>query len=77
MATITMHVQAKPDAPSSRAEQPIPDELDRLVLSCLEKDPARRPQGIDELAEMFTACEVGAPWTAERAREWWEKHSPG
>jgi serine/threonine-protein kinase len=76
MATMMMHVQAVPDAPSSRAERPIPEGLDRLVLSCLEKDPARRPQGADQLARMLEACRVDEPWTEDRAQQWWEKHLP-
>jgi serine/threonine-protein kinase len=71
-----MHVQAIPEAPSTRAEQPIQEPLDRLVLSCLEKDPARRPQCIDELAEALRTCEVGEPWTENQARKWWDLHLP-
>jgi len=76
LGTMMMHVQAVPDAPSSRTEQPIPAALDRLVLSCLEKDPARRPQSIDQLVQMLDACDVAEPWTADRARKWWEIHVP-
>jgi len=76
MATMMMHVQAVPDAPSSRAEQPIPEALDRLVLSCLEKDPAQRPQSVDQLAQMLGACDVGEPWTEASARRWWERNLP-
>jgi len=76
MGTMMQHVQAVPDAPSSRTEQPIPGALDRLVLSCLEKDPARRPQTIDQLAEMLRACDVDETWTEDRARKWWEIHVP-
>jgi serine/threonine-protein kinase len=76
MGAMMMHVQAAPEAPSSRAEQSIPEALDRLVLSCLEKDPARRPQSIDQLAERLGACDVGETWTEDRARKWWEIHVP-
>ena len=74
MATMMMHVQAVPEAPSSRAELPISETLDRIVLSCLEKDPARRPQSIDELAQALVTCKVDGPWTEDRARSWWQKH---
>lgn len=76
MGTVMKHVQEVPDAPSSRAEQHIPETLDRLVLSCLEKEPQRRPQSVDELAQMLEACDVAEPWTEDRARRWWETHVP-
>jgi serine/threonine-protein kinase len=74
--TMMMHVQAPPARPSSRTEQFIPDELDQLVLMCLEKDPANRPQTVDHLAELLARCAVGEPWTEEQGRRWWEKHLP-
>jgi serine/threonine-protein kinase len=76
VATMMMHVQTVPDPPSHRSEQAIPEALDQLVLSCLEKDPARRPQSIDRLAELLRSCDVGDPWTEEAARNWWELHMP-
>jgi serine/threonine protein kinase len=41
------HVQTRPVPPSQRTELPIPRELERTVLACLEKDPNRRPQNAD------------------------------
>ncbi len=37
------HVHTPPPPPSSRADQPIPKELDALILDCLAKDRAERP----------------------------------
>ncbi len=76
LQTMMMHVQAAPDAPSSRTEQKVPEALDRLVLACLEKDPERRPQQIDQLVQLLDACEVAEPWTEDRARRWWQTHIP-
>jgi eukaryotic-like serine/threonine-protein kinase len=76
MATMMMHVHEVPVAPSSHAELPVCVELDRLVLSCLEKDPARRPQNVDQLAQMLGDCDVGENWTDDRARHWWQIHLP-
>ena len=39
-----------PTPPSARSEMPIPRGLDRLILSCLAKDPAERPQSARELS---------------------------
>jgi serine/threonine-protein kinase len=74
--TMIMHVQTPPERPSLRTEHPIPDELDHLVLRCLEKDPAKRPQTIDELSELLVQCGVRDPWTQERGQRWWQMHLP-
>jgi hypothetical protein len=71
LETIVMHVHAQPDLPSRRTELPIPAELETLILTCLSKDPAARPQSADELAARLAAVPLAQPWTAERARSWW------
>ena len=47
------HVQAAPDPPSLRTELPIPPDLERIILQCLEKNPADRPSSARELDEML------------------------
>ena len=59
--------------PSSIATQPIPIELDLLVLACLEKDREDRPQRVSELAEAFEALAASRRWTQREAAEWWSK----
>jgi serine/threonine-protein kinase len=76
LSTMVMHVEAAPEPPSGAAEQPVSAALDRIVLACLEKDPARRPPDVDALAGLLTGCDVGEPWTEERARRWWDRHRP-
>jgi len=71
---ILQHVQAAPVPPSLRTERPIPPELDRLILSCLAKDPAERPAGAAELAALLAAVDTGSRWTEEDARRWWEEN---
>jgi len=70
------HVHTKPAPPSSRADQPIPAALDKLVLDCLEKDPAKRPASCEELAARLEALGLDA-WTQERARAWWSTREGG
>jgi serine/threonine-protein kinase len=76
MKTMLMHVRDRPEAPSRRTEQPIPGDLERLVLHCLEKEPANRPQTVDRLVERLTACDLEGAWTQQHARRWWEVHLP-
>ncbi len=76
VATILAHTSATPDFPSACSEMPIPASLDALVLACLAKDPADRPDTAEELARNLDAIELDAPWTADRAAAWWETHRP-
>jgi hypothetical protein len=57
-------------------ELPVPPDLDALVLTCLAKDPAKRPQRAEELAARLGEIEFPRPWTRERAGEWWRTHMP-
>jgi serine/threonine-protein kinase len=72
MATVADHVHAIPNAPSESTEGPIPAELDDLVLACLAKVPALRPQSADELHRLLGEVTIDQPWTQRRARAWWE-----
>ena len=71
MGLLMQHAQASPAPPSARTHQSIPAALDDLVLSCLAKDPAKRPQSAKELSLRLAALEGAGAWTQDRAREWW------
>jgi serine/threonine-protein kinase len=77
MKMLMQHVQGKPVPPSARTELPIPTDLDSLVLSCLEKDPSKRPQDARELLSALWHCNSCEGWTQERARQWWAEHLVG
>jgi hypothetical protein len=71
LETIVLHVQREPDPPSRRTELPIPADLEALVLACLAKNPADRPQTADELASRLSSLRLPRAWDDDRAREWW------
>jgi eukaryotic-like serine/threonine-protein kinase len=75
-AMMTAHIRDDPAPPSRRTELAIPPELDALVLACLAKDPAARPQTADELRDRLAAIPLAAAWTQARARAWWDAHEP-
>jgi serine/threonine-protein kinase len=76
MKMLLQHVQAQPVPPSQRTELPIPRALDEFVLSCLEKDPNKRPQDAEALLGMAVNCKACDTWSSEKARRWWERHLP-
>ena len=76
MAVLVHHANTPPPRPSDESELPVPPALDQVVLDCLAKSPADRPQSARELSRRLSDVHVDAPWTDERAREWWETHEP-
>jgi eukaryotic-like serine/threonine-protein kinase len=76
MEMVLKHAQSVPTPPSARSELPIPPALDQLVLSCLAKDPAARPQSARELSRRLGDIAGIPPWTDERSRDWWRIHQP-
>jgi eukaryotic-like serine/threonine-protein kinase len=74
MGLLVQHAEAAPTPPSARTDRPIPKALDDLVLSCLAKDPADRPQSAKELSLRLGELESATSWTQDRAREWWSVH---
>ncbi|PWT82445.1 MAG: serine/threonine protein kinase [Blastocatellia bacterium] len=76
MKLLMQHVQDAPVPPSQRTEQYIPPEVDRLVLSCLKKDPNQRPASTEELFQVACDCKTAGLWDPPMAKRWWEKHLP-
>jgi serine/threonine-protein kinase len=75
MSMALKHVQSRPDPISVRTELPIPADLERLVMQCLEKSPAARPSTAREVATALRRCNL-PPWTEDDAAAWWERHLP-
>ncbi|WP_437316520.1 serine/threonine-protein kinase [Sorangium sp. So ce385] len=61
-SAIFASIVADPPTPPRRHRADIPDELERVILSCLEKRPYLRPQTVADLARSL------APLAPERAR---------
>ena len=76
MAVVVHHAHTPPTPPSKRSELPIPPALDDLVMACLAKNPAERPQTAKDLSRRLAEVDVLNSWTEERARKWWESHQP-
>jgi serine/threonine-protein kinase len=76
MKMMLEHLNNTPVPPSARSELPIPPEIDALVMSCLEKDPSRRPQDAESLFKLACGCHICETWNHDRARSWWQMHLP-
>jgi serine/threonine-protein kinase len=75
MRMFVQHLQTTPVPPSQRTELPIPPEIDRFVMACLQKDPDKRPQSARALYEMACAW-PGSGWSNAHAERWWQAHLP-
>ena len=73
---IVQHVSSAPVAPSERTECEIPKAFEQIVLRCLEKDPADRPQSAWELDELLVRALSDDAWDTAQARDWWSHHHP-
>jgi eukaryotic-like serine/threonine-protein kinase len=65
------HLHKSPVPPEHRLGGPLPESLSALVLACLEKDPAGRPESaLACIAALDASADVPA-WTEEQASAWW------
>ncbi len=70
------HIGKPPTPPGRRTETPLPPELERIILSCLEKDPENRPQSALELHRALESIAFAVEWNQESARKWWLQNDP-
>jgi serine/threonine protein kinase len=75
MAVMVAHAR-DPVVPPSRLRPGVPDDLERIVLRCLEKNPGARFQDARSLATALDSCAQAKGWSAEQAALWWRSHEP-
>ncbi|MGE0864689.1 MAG: serine/threonine-protein kinase [Vicinamibacterales bacterium] len=76
MQALVDHVHAAPVAPSQRVTGGLPREIDELVLWCLRKEPADRPQDAGELLAAINGIHFARKWSNDQARAWWQARLP-
>jgi serine/threonine-protein kinase len=68
------HLSTLPESPSTRLDEPLPADMERLILDCLAKDPKRRPGSADALERAYVDILEPNRWTQDEARAWWSAH---
>jgi serine/threonine protein kinase len=68
------HLHSMPVLPSVRLGKPVPQDLEELILACLEKDPAQRPPDARTFQSALRSCRDARAWTEEDARRWLDSH---
>jgi serine/threonine-protein kinase len=71
------HLHTTPESPSARIGEPVAEDLERLLLACLAKDPAERPASAGRLQESLRACRDAGAWTPSDATRWWDHRGAG
>ena len=69
------HLHTAPVRPSRRLGRGVPEDLEALLLACLAKDPAQRPQTAGALQERLARCQGFNGWDVQRARAWWSRYA--
>jgi len=68
------HLTETPVPPSTRTGKKFNPLLESLVMRCLEKDPANRPQSARELARALAESRIAEAWTSENRAAWWAEY---
>lgn len=63
------HLHEKPALPSERMKRAFPEDLERILMSCLEKSPEARPASASALRKALLACDLPR-WSSEDADGW-------
>jgi serine/threonine protein kinase len=72
------HLEADAVPPSQRSEAvEISQALEDVIMSCLEKARAKRPQTARDLAHMLAKCPSAESWSVEDGDAWWRQHDRG
>jgi len=68
------HLTEAPVPPSVRTGTAFDSQLEALLMRCLEKDPAARPQSARKLAQALAEARLAERWTVEHRTGWWIEH---
>lgn len=69
---VMQQLEGKPERPSQRLEDEVPDDLEAVILRCLAKGRGDRYTTAKELEEALAACACATEWTQEDAKAAWQ-----
>jgi serine/threonine-protein kinase len=73
MHLVMDHMNTPAPLPSARTKELIPEDLEAVIMRCLEKDPTQRFSDARAFAAALTACRDADGWTMTAARAWWKE----
>ena len=72
MELLVAHAHEKP-APLTELRPDVPEDLQSVVMRCLEKEPGRRFQDADGLEQALAQCGGAELWSRHTAAQWWKE----
>ncbi|MDG3003802.1 serine/threonine-protein kinase [Paludisphaera mucosa] len=60
-----------PVVPPSKVKEGVPEDLERIILRCLSKNPDDRYPDVRTLGRELAKCSSAADWDEDRAEQWW------
>jgi serine/threonine-protein kinase len=70
---LSLHLHEVPTPPSNRGMIALLPELEALLMRCLEKDPAARPQSAAEVVTVLDTLRPDPQWSQANADSWWQQ----
>lgn len=68
------HIYTEPVLPSTHTANSIPQELEDVLMQCLQKNPEDRPANAKDVLRQLRTCQADSPWTDGQAEAWWENY---
>jgi serine/threonine-protein kinase len=68
---IRLQLHVMPRTPSERLARKLPRDFERIIMSCLAKDPTDRPRDALALREQLLDCLDARTWGMREAENWW------
>jgi tRNA A-37 threonylcarbamoyl transferase component Bud32 len=72
IAALIAHARDQAASPS-RFREGLPEDLERIVMRCLAKDPAERYPDAESLELALGECACAAKWDKYQANRWWRE----
>jgi serine/threonine-protein kinase len=73
MSVMIAHAR-DPVIPPRRLNPEVPEDLERVVLRCLAKNPIDRYPDTTSLAEALDQCAAARDWSPTHALDWWQSY---
>lgn len=68
---LVSHVEEAVELPSIRLGQALPEDLEAIIMTCLEKKPDGRFQNAEGLRYALEKCDCYRDWTEQDSKNWW------
>lgn len=73
---VIAHVERAPEPPSQRINEPVPADLEAIIMKCLAKTGDERYPSAKELGQALAKCEAAGKWDVKSARASWQDLRP-